>query len=59
MVVAEVLATFKNFTTLDKVVFTGGGASIIDKQLVKDKIPHTLFVEDSEFSNVKAFTSLV
>ncbi|HAQ1518097.1 TPA: ParM/StbA family protein [Enterococcus faecium] len=55
MVVAEVLATFKNFTTLDKVVFTGGGASIIDKQLVKDKIPHTLFVEDSEFSNVKGF----
>ncbi len=37
MVVAEVLATFKNFTTLDKVVFTGGGASIIDKQLVKIK----------------------
>lgn len=53
MVVAQVLATFKSFTTLDKVVFTGGGASIIDKQLVKDKTPHTLVVEDSEVSNVK------
>lgn len=54
-VVAEVFATFKNFKTLDQIVFTSGGSQIIDKELVLQSIPNAIFVEDAEFSNVKGF----
>lgn len=46
---------FKNWSSIDTFVITGGGANLLNKEMFQEELPRTIFVENSEFSNVEGF----
>lgn len=53
----RVYSTFDNLADIDVLVFTGGGASIINRKIVTNNFENTevKFVKDPELANVKGF----
>lgn len=53
----QIYSTFKNISEIDRVIFTGGGTSIINHRIIKDAFPQTqaIFTEDPENANVTGF----
>jgi|SRR5690625_4198772 len=48
-------STFKGTSHIDTLFFTGGGANIIDKDLVLNRFKRAIFVENSQSANVNGF----
>lgn len=52
----EITNIFTHFSTIDILVFTGGGSKILNKELLKEAFPSVeLVFSDGEFSNVNGF----
>ncbi|MEY8661526.1 ParM/StbA family protein [Ligilactobacillus faecis] len=51
--------TFKNLDTYDEIIFTGGGANIIDKSIIDDNFNvnynRTVYLPNSETANVEGY----
>lgn len=54
-VTSETRATFKDLAKLDIIAYTGGGAAIADRKLIKKTIPNAVFVENPEIANANGF----
>jgi plasmid segregation protein ParM len=47
--------TLKGTSGIDTLLFTGGGANLIDRDHVISNFKHAIFVDDSEYANAKGF----
>lgn len=56
-IVNQLTGTLKDTTSLDQIVFTGGGSSenIIDRKVVEERINYSAFVDNAEFANAKGY----
>lgn len=54
-VIGEVTATLKNLATIDTLIFTGGGAALVDQKLIAKAFPNVVFAENAETANVEGF----
>lgn len=58
-ITSKMRETFKNLDTYDEIVFTGGGANIIDKSIIDDNFNvnynRTVYLSNSEIANVVGY----
>jgi plasmid segregation protein ParM len=56
-IINQLTGALKDTTSLDQVVFTGGGSSenIIDRKEVETRIKYSSFVDNAEFANAKGY----
>lgn len=47
--------TLKGTSKIDTLLFTGGGANLIDRKEIQEHFKHAIFVENSEVANVNGF----
>lgn len=47
--------TLKGTSQIDTLFFSGGGANLIDKDIIKQQFEHAIFVKNSEVANVNGF----
>lgn len=45
----------KDLSSIDRMLFTGGGSNLIDTDLIQKSLKYTYFVADSEIANVKGY----
>ncbi|WP_088841026.1 ParM/StbA family protein [Listeria sp. ILCC797] len=54
-IIQKVVSVYKDMDQFDVVIFTGGGSSIINKELIHNSLDHVLFSENKEYSNAYGF----
>lgn len=48
-------STLKGTSTIDTLLFTGGGANLIDREQVLNSFKHAIFIDNSEYANANGF----
>lgn len=54
-VINRINTSLKQSSSIDTMLFTGGGANLIDQKSVIDRYQHSIFVDQSETANVQGF----
>lgn len=54
-IIQKVLSVYKDVNQFDVIIFTGGGSSVINKDIINDSLDHVLFSDSQEYSNVFGF----
>lgn len=54
-IISSINATIKGSSEIDRYVFTGGGANLLDQEQIKNTFKYTVFTKDSEIANVMGY----
>lgn len=53
--ITNIKSTLKNLDSIDSLIFTGGGANLVNKKLLEKEFKNSLIVENTETANVNGF----
>lgn len=54
-IISSINSAIKGSSDIDRYVFTGGGANLIDHKQVKNQFKYVVFAKDSEIANVQGY----
>lgn len=54
-VITQINSTFKDMESIDTLLFTGGGSSLVNENMIKKEFKNANFVDDTELANVRGF----
>lgn len=53
--ITQIKSTLKNLNSIDTLIFTGGGANLVNRKLINEEFDNALVVTNTEFANVRGF----
>lgn len=53
--ITQIKSTLKNLNSIDTLIFTGGGANLINKKMINEEFSNAILVSNTEFANVRGF----